>query len=208
MTNRTILVTGNLDLDMTGLFHKFLHVDAVILKSCGGLCFGSIVCFFNFRFFPNNPHPLATTSGSRFKNHRITHIFSEALCFIHTLQQAFTTRHYRYTGLDHGFFSRNLITHGIDHIRGGANKLDPMIITDLGKFGVLCQEPIPRVNRIRIRNLSGSHQVWYIQVRVAALRTANTNGFICKFYMQAVPVSCGINGNRLDPHLPGGADYT
>ncbi len=55
MAYGTVLVAGNLDLDMTGLFHKFLHVDTVILKRGSSFLLGCIISLLNF-FFSSIPH--------------------------------------------------------------------------------------------------------------------------------------------------------
>src|SRR5689334_17204679 len=44
MTHIAILITRNLDLDMTWLFHKFFHVYPVILKRGPRLCLCRIIC--------------------------------------------------------------------------------------------------------------------------------------------------------------------
>src|SRR5579862_1539654 len=121
MADLAILITGHLDLDMTGLFHEFLHVDAVVLERCAGFGLCSIIGPFHILFLPNDTHTFSSATGGSLEDDGVSDVFSHSLSLIQAPQKSFAARYNRNAGLDHGFLGRDLVTHGIDHGGSGAD---------------------------------------------------------------------------------------
>ena len=57
------------------------------------------------------------------------------------------------------------------------------------------------MNSICIGNFNSRHEMRNVEVRITALRFADTNCLICKFYMQTIAIGCGVNSYSFDTHL-------
>src|SRR5579862_9562256 len=99
-----------------------------------------------------------------------------------------------------------LQAHRTSHGRLRADKLDLGCFTDLGEIGVLAQKAVAGMNRIDIRNFSGTDHRRYIQVAARAFCRPNTNGLIGEAYMQAVAVSFRIYRHGLYAQILAGTN--
>ena len=57
-----MLVTENLDLNVTGVFDILLNNHMIIIKSFHGFSFGSVELVHKFSLITNNPHTFATSA--------------------------------------------------------------------------------------------------------------------------------------------------
>jgi hypothetical protein len=77
VANRTILVAGDLYLDVPGLFHELLHIDAIVLERSTGFGLGLAISTLHLAVFPNDPHTFSATAGSCFQDHGEAHFFCQ-----------------------------------------------------------------------------------------------------------------------------------
>jgi hypothetical protein len=63
------------------------------------------------------------------------------------------------------------------------------------------------VDRIRIGYFGGRHEAGDIQVGIRTGGFSNAHGFVREAHVQAILISCGINGYGLDPHFPACPDH-
>jgi len=126
---------------------------------------------------------------------------------LYIFQQSFHSRNYRYSGLDHCFLGSDLVAHGTDLVRSGADEFDSVFAADFCKLAVLCQKSIARMNTICIGDFGCRHDVGDVQITVGTGRFSDTHSFICESYVQAILVGSRINSYSFNAHFTAGSDY-
>src|SRR5258708_30352509 len=159
MTNFPVLIARHLYFNMTGLFHEFFHVDAVVLKGRSRFSLSCAIGFFHFPLFPYHAHPFSATSGRCFQDDGISHFPGQSFSLIQAFQQSLSTRPYPSPAFHHLLFSRDLISHGIDHGRSRSDKLDAMLSADLCETCILLSKTITLIHNLRLVNLHPHHQL-------------------------------------------------
>ena len=120
----SMLITHNLNFDMSRVFNKFFYVDCGIPKCRFCFSTGHLECLFKFFFLPNDPHSFSTAAGRGFNNNRINYFRSNFFCLLNFRYNSIASRNNRYPVFPHGIFRKGFIAHCIDHFRGRSDELD------------------------------------------------------------------------------------
>jgi hypothetical protein len=102
---------------------------------------------------------------------------------------------------------RGLVAHLPDLFARGADEGDVRGAHDVGELGVLGQEAVAGVNRVRPRDLGGGDDAGDVQIAVARRRAADAHVVVGEPGVQAVAVRLGIDGHGLDAQLLARADH-
>ena len=201
----SVLVAGDLDLDVAGFEDVLLHVHAGVPERGPGLLAGLVEGFFELLLLPHQAHALATTTSRGLQDHGVTDLLRLLLRHYKVRHQPFGARNTRHTGRDHGGFRRGLVAHRLDLLGQGADELDVMLLAQLAELGVLAQETVTRVDRIGVGDLGRRDDAHHVQVAVLARWWADAYGLVREAHVQALLVGGAVHGHRLDAHLPAGA---
>ena len=72
MTNFSVLISSDLDFDVTWVFDVFLHVQTIVSEGCTGFLLRTMPCWFYFFVFPNDAHTTTTTTSSCLHDNGVT----------------------------------------------------------------------------------------------------------------------------------------
>src|SRR5690606_16754278 len=88
------------------------------------------------------------------------------------------------------------------------DELDAVLLADAAELGVLAQEAVTGVDRIRVGDLGGGDDPRHAEVAVLAGRRPDADRLIGETHVQALAIRGAVHGHGLDTHLAAGADHT
>ena len=100
----------------------------------------------------------------------------------------------------------DLVAHEADASGPRADEAQPHGLHDLGELGVLGEEPVAGVDRVRPGQLRGREHRRHVEVALAGGRRADADGLVGEPNVQGVRVGRGVDRNRRDPQLLAGPD--
>jgi len=104
------------------------------------------------------------------------------------------------------FLGFDLVAHGRDGLGVGADEDDAGLLQCRRESLALGQETVAGMDRLGARFLAGRDDLLDDQVALSGRRRTDQDGLVGHLDMERILVGLRINGNRLDPHLPGGLD--
>ncbi len=147
----------------------------------------------------HHPHPLAATTGRRLQQHRIAHPVGGRRHGIHPGHVTLPGDHGNARG-GHGVLGADLVAHRLDRRRGRSDEHDPGVGAGAGEGGVLGEEPVAGVHRLRAGVHGGAHDVRYGQVTPRGLGRTDPDGDIGLGDVPGVGVGVAVDRHRADPH--------
>ena len=160
MTSFSVLVSGNLNLDVTWLNNEFFHVNTIVSEGSTGFAFHHFPSALHFVFAVYHTHTLSTTACGSFQDNWINNSNSQLFRVVKTFNQSVATRNGRNTSIFHGLLCRRLVAHRVDHFRRSTNEFDSVFFTHLREGSVFRKETISRVNSICVGDLCSGNNVW------------------------------------------------
>ena len=105
----------------------------------------------------------------------------------------------------HRRLGRDLVAHHAD--RGGrrADEDEAGVLHALGEVGVLGEEAVAGVDRLRVGDLGGADDGRDVEVAVARGRRADAHRLVGEHHVLRVRVGLRMDGDRLDAHFAAGA---
>src|SRR5581483_7826623 len=92
-----------------------------------------------------------------------------------------------------------LFAHQPNDVGGGPDELDAAGLDDFGEVGVLGQQPVSRMDRLDVRDLSGADDCRYIEVTLCQLWWTDADCLVGETDRQRVAVGLAIDRNRANP---------
>ena len=115
--------------------------------------------------------------------------------------------HQRHAGLCHQRFRLGFRAHGADRGRGRTDEDDAGGLASGGEIGVLRQEAVAGMDRLRAALLRGIDDARDIEIAFARWRRSDQDRFIGRRDMQRVGVGLGIDRDRADAQALGRAHH-
>ncbi len=160
-----VLVSQDLNFDVTRVLQKLFHVHRRVAKRGAGLGLGHLHRIDQCSFGVHHAHAASTTTASGFDDDGVTHALGDPANLRGVVGQlAFRAGHARHTGFDHGLLGRHFVAHDADGISGGPNKLEAAFFNPLGKVSVFAQEAIARVNGFGIGHFGSRNDGGHVEV--------------------------------------------
>src|SRR5581483_10277350 len=94
-----------------------------------------------------------------------------------------------------------LVAHQTDLRGRGPDKSDLRLGADLRELGVLGEEAVPRMDRIRARDLRRGNDARDVEIAFPRRRWPETYVVVSEPHVQRLAVGLGIHGAGLDPEL-------
>ena len=151
-------------------------------------------------------HAFAAAAGRRLDHDREADLLRDPNRLPLVFDHAEMARHGRDLGLGSGLLALDLVAHGGDRLRIGADEGDTGALERDRKCLTFGQEPIPGMDRLRAGRPTGFDDLVDLQVALGGRRRADGDGFICHFDVQGVSVGVGIDRDGRNAHPARGLD--
>ena len=199
-------VTDQLDLDVARLFDKFFDEHTVIAKTVTRLVAATGKALEGLFVVKGHPQALATAASAGLDHYRIANALGNLHRLLRRFNRVVNTRDAVHTRFARQLLRLDLVTHGSNRVVLGADEDDALFFAAPRELGVLTQETIAGVHRLRSRLLAGGNDFVGQQVTLAAGCRANVHGLVGQRHMARFLVCVRIHGYRFDPHFAGSSD--
>ena len=167
----------------------------------------SLPCNSSARF--DDAHPASAAAEARLDDDRIPDLLRRRPHFRRVRQRTLGARHRRHVGLLRQLLGRGLVAEHLQQFRRRPDERDPVVAAGPGQVRVLREKPVPRMDRIDAMLLGDGDDRCDVQVpldRLAAVRRPDLVRLIGLEAMQREAVFIGVNRDRPQPQLGGGAE--
>ena len=107
--------------------------------------------------------------------------------------------------LGDGTFGLQFVAHQPDRLRLGADEDEAAFLNLLGKFGVLGEQAVSRMDGFSVSHLRGGDDRRLVQVTLVNSRRTDTDGLVRESHIFCADIGLRVDGNRLDTKLPASA---
>ncbi len=205
---RTALaVAQHLDFDVARLLEIFLEVNVTIAKSRLGLRRGGGHGEFQIGLSAGNLHAAPAAASGGLDDHRIANVLGDQFGFANLRNSTLRTGNHRNTQCLGCTLGLDLVAHHPDVLGAGPDELDPVLVKDLGEFGVLRQKSVTRMDGICPGDFAGRDDRRNVEIAVARRRRANAHALVGETHMHGIGISGRMHGHRLNAKLAAGAQH-
>ncbi|MNV30070.1 hypothetical protein D3C71_1213240 [compost metagenome] len=203
-----VTVAEHLDLDMARALDILLHqhMRSAERRLCLALAAGQRVDEVRAGIHP--AHALATATGAGLDQDRVADRIGLGTQELRRLVLAVVARREGHAGLLHQRLGRALVAHRADRIGRGADEDDAGFGTGLGEAGVLGQEAVAGMDRLRAGAACGLQDGIPAQVALACRRRADRDGLVGQAHVARVAVGVGVHRHGGDAQALAGSDDT
>ena len=201
-----MLIAEDLDLDVPGLFQVFFQKHPVVIERAQRLPLCRTQRFTEFRRAVHCPHAPAAAARRCLEHDRKTDFFRFAQEEHLVLVVTVVTRDKGDAGLPHNGFGRAFGSHGLNCSGRRTDEGDPGVPAGFGKTGILREETVAWMDRLRAGAFSRGDQFLRGQVTVPGRRRPDGDGFIGQTHMARNDVRLGIHRDRPDTQALRGMD--
>ena len=199
-------VGQDLHLDVARLLQVALEVDRVVAEGGQGRAPAGFERRRQVLLLLNDPHPDAAAARGRLEQDRVAETRGRGLRRRLVLQ-AGRARHDRHPCRLHAPAGLDLVAHG-PHARSARPDEDQARrLAGLGEAGVLGQEAVPRVDRVRSRAPGHVDQLIDVQVCLARRTAAQLLALLREVDVGRAAIRLGEDRHRGDPHLTAGPHH-
>ena len=203
-----VQIGQDLDFDVPRALDVFLQVNGRVAEGR----FGFVLCLnepgLERQVVRGHPHPLAAAACGCFDQDGETDLVRDLQRFFFVFQQPRTARH----DGDLGFAGQPprlvLVAQLIHGFGRRPDEIDIAASADFVELGVLCQKPVPGMDRLDVAHLGGADHAVDPQVAVGALGRADAIGFVGHLEIGCLAVRFAVDNDGFDAHLAAGANDT
>jgi hypothetical protein len=160
-------VAQHLDLDMARLLDKLLDEDAVVAKAVARFVLAGGKAFQRLFVVEGHAQALAAAARAGLDHHRVADALGDLDGFWRIGNRVVVTRNGVDLGLIGQLFGSDLVAHGRNGVRLGADEGDAFGLTALGKGFVLAQKAIAGVNGLSAGLFASLNDLVGQQIRLA-----------------------------------------
>ena len=183
---------------MPGLLQVFFQQHLLVTERAQRFPLCRTQRFTEFCRAVHHPHAPAAAARRCLEHDRKTDLFRLAQEERFVLVVAVVTGYKGDAGLLHDGFGRAFGAHGLDCPGRRTDEGDAGGPTGRGKTGILREETVAWMDRLRAGALSCANQFLHCQVTVPGRRRTDGDGLIGQLHMARINVRLGINRDRPD----------
>ena len=204
MCDASCPIAKNLHLDMAGARDEFLDIDVAASKC--GLRFGltALVGGLDLLGLENSAGAAAATAGERLDDHRAALQAREELLRLLERDRVIESADHRDVGLARGLARLRLVAEQVEMLDVGADENQAGVRASAREVATLGKEAVPRVDSIAAGGLRRVNHGVHVQIGRRALAGERLD-FVGDAQVQAARIILGVNGNRRQRHVCGGA---
>ena len=199
-------IAEHLHLDMAGRGDPLLQQHLVIAEAGLGLAAAGVEARGEVCGRIDLAHPLAAAARDRLDQDGIPDRLGLGSEAFKRLVRAEIAGRDGNTRLDHARLGRVLQAHRADARRLRPDPDEASIKHGLREVGILRQEPVPGVNRIRPRRLRRRDDLRADQITLGCRRGADMHALVSDTHMQRLGIGIGIDRDGRNAHRARGAD--
>ena len=203
--NIVVFVAEQLHLDVLDGVDEFLYVARAVAEGCLSLAARGEERLLELLDDVHAANAPAAAAGARLDQKRK----ADALRFRHRGVQVLHHIAARCDGnarRAHGFARHVLVAEHGDHVGGGTDEVDVALLAERDEFGVLAEQTVARVDRLRAALDRDGEDGGDIEVAVRDAVAADAVAFVGELDVHGVLVRLGIDGDGGNAHLAAGAD--
>jgi hypothetical protein len=195
----------DLDLDVADAGEVLLDVHRAVAEGRLGLARGGVEVAFELGFGLDDAHAAPAAAGHRLQDHRIAEAGRDLARRGGRWHRAAGAGGDRHARGDRDRARRGLVAHLGDDVAARADEGDAFSLAAVREGGVLGEEAVTRMDRVRAQRLGrGDHRVG-AQVAVARSRRPDAEREVGVLHCHRITVGLGIDLRRLDAELAAGA---
>ena len=197
--DRVALSVGqHLDLDVARVLEEFLHVDHVVaergLGSAGGRDGRAQV-----RFGVHHAHAATAAAARGLDDHRIADPAGDLDIGSGVVaQRAAAAGHAGHAGLLHRADGLDLVAHQADRLGARADEDESGLLHALGEVGVLAQEAVTGMDRLRVGDFRRGDDRRHVEVAVGRRRRTDADRLVGHGDVLEVAIDGGMHRDRAD----------
>jgi hypothetical protein len=185
---------------------KAFEEQGVITEGARGLATRGRQCLGEFAGVEDSMHAFAATAGGRFDEDGEPDIGrSGHECLVAHIR-VLRAWHERDSAGGHGMLCGDLVAHGPDRVRAGAEEDDARGLAGGGELGVLGQEAVAGVDGLGTGCLCCGDDLVDTQIGFGGLGRAEVYGDVGGFDVCGLGVGVGVHGDGADAESAAGAD--
>ena len=199
-------VAEDLELDVPRAFEVFLDVHIAVAEGRERFGAGELKGPGEIVSVARDAHPLPAPARGGLDDDREAGLHRERQRLVHVVDRPRGPRNDRHAAVGHRLSCRGLVAHHADLVRRWPDEGDPGGGTDLGELRILGEESIPRMNRIRPRDLGSRDQARDLEIALARRRGTETDIIVGESDMQRLAIGLGVDRHGLDAEFPRGTN--
>ena len=200
------VVDQDLCLDVPDALEVAFEVEAVVTEARLRLAAGLLPEALEVARRLGLAHPAPATARARLQHDRVADGLGDAQRLARRLHRALGAGDDRQPGAPHRRARRRLVVESREHLRWRADEDQAVLLADLGEVGVLGEEAIARVDRLRAGDERGRDDRRDVQIGVARVRRADADRLVGGVDREAVRVGLAVHDDALDLELAARAD--
>jgi hypothetical protein len=188
------------------VLQELLHVDHVVAERSLGFLLGGGDGVRQRGLGVDHAHAAAAAAAGGLDDHRVADLRRDLRVGAGIVaERAAAAGHAGHAGGLHRPDRLHLVAHQADGVGLRADEDEAGLLHALGEVGVLRQEPIAGVDRLRVGDLGGGDDRRHVQVALARGRRADADRFVRHRHVLEVAVDGGMHRDRTDAECMAGA---
>ena len=202
-----VLVRDDLRLDVAGLVQVLLHEALAATEGGDGLTSGGLEQLGNLLDGVRDLHAATATTEGGLDGHRNAELLGERHDLVGVLDRVLGARGHRRLSALGDVAGGDLVTQVADRLRRGTDPDQPGVDHGLREIGVLGEEAVAGVDRVRAGLGGGVEDLVEHQVRLGRGLTAQGEGLVGELDERRIGVRFGVYGHTGDTGVLGGPDH-
>src|SRR5258707_6269187 len=183
------------------LLDPALDVDAVVGEELLALASGPLEGLLEVVGGHRDAEALAAATARGLAGDRVAGVLGLFARLVKVLRRRRRARHDRHPGLGHDLPRAGLRPHRLDRLWRRADEDDPRLGAGAGEIGVLGEEAIAGMDRLRPGLPGRVDDLLDVEVALSGSSRAEQKRLVGLPYVRCVPVDLGVDRHRVDPHL-------
>ena len=197
-----VAVGEDLDLDVAWPLQIGLEQHPLVAEGAGRLALGGGEGGGEILGALDHAHALATAAGDRLDEHRKADLRRRRCERLGRLAGVVRAAQHGHAGLFHGRLGGGLVAHGADDRRRRADEDQPRLGAGGGEVGVLGQEAVAGMHRLRPAPPRGGENGVNFEIAVARRCRPYAHRVVRHLHMKRALVGIGIDGDRAHAQPP------
>ncbi len=199
MDRAALAVGEDLDLHVARVLQELLHVDHVVAERGLGLGLGGLDGVVQVRLGVHHAHAAPAAAAGGLDDDRVTDLARDLDVGRRVVaERAAAAGHARHAGGLHRADRFDLVAHQADRVGLGADEDEAGLFDAFGEVGVLGEEAVAGMDRLRVGDFGRGDDLGHVEVAVGGRRGTDAHRFVGHGDVLEVAVDGGMHRDRAD----------